>query len=198
VFLPEALQSLVIELQKLPGVGEKTALRFAFNLQQRGEEAMMALVKALRDVAEKVRPCPRCGFFAEGELCRFCSSPDRDRQILSVVETPADVIAIERAMDFKGLYHVLGGVISALRRTGPENLRVKELVERVKNEGVKEVIIVTSASAEGETTALYIKKALEGLDVKVTRPATGIPMGSSIEFLDALTLSRALRARKEL
>ena len=198
MFLPEALQSLVIELQKLPGVGEKTALRFAFNLQQRGEEAMMALVKALRDVAEKVRPCPRCGFFAEGELCRFCSSPDRDRQILSVVETPADVIAIERAMDFKGLYHVLGGVISALRRTGPENLRVKELVERVKNEGVKEVIIVTSASAEGETTALYIKKALEGLDVKVTRPATGIPMGSSIEFLDALTLSRALRARKEL
>jgi recombination protein RecR len=198
VFLPEALQSLIIELQKLPGVGEKTALRFAFNLQQRGEEAMMALVKALRDVAEKVRPCPRCGFFAEGELCKFCSSPDRDRQILSVVETPADVIAIERAMDFKGLYHVLGGVISALRRTGPENLRVKELVERVKNEGVKEVIIVTSASAEGETTALYIKKALEGLDVKVTRPATGIPMGSSIEFLDALTLSRALRARKEL
>ena len=198
MFLPEALQSLIIELQKLPGVGEKTALRFAFNLQQRGEEAMMALVKALRDVAEKVRPCPRCGFFAEGELCKFCSSPDRDRQILSVVETPADVIAIERAMDFKGLYHVLGGVISALRRTGPENLRVKELVERVKNEGVKEVIIVTSASAEGETTALYIKKALEGLDVKVTRPATGIPMGSSIEFLDALTLSRALRARKEL
>jgi recombination protein RecR len=198
VFLPEALQSLIIELQKLPGVGEKTALRFAFNLQQRGQEAMMALVKALRDVAEKVRPCPRCGFFAEGELCKFCSSPDRDRQILSVVETPADVIAIERAMDFKGLYHVLGGVISALRRTGPENLRVKELVERVKNEGVKEVIIVTSASAEGETTALYIKKALEGLDVKVTRPATGIPMGSSIEFLDALTLSRALRARKEL
>jgi recombination protein RecR len=189
---------LVIELQKLPGVGEKTALRFAFNLQQRGEEAMMALVKALGDVAEKVRPCPRCGFFAEGGLCRFCSSPDRDRQILSVVETPADVIAIERAMDFKGLYHVLGGVISALRRTGPENLRVKELVERVKNEGVKEVIIVTSASAEGETTALYIKKALENLDVKVTRPATGIPMGSSIEFLDALTLSRALRARKEL
>jgi len=198
VFLPEALQSLVIELQKLPGVGEKTALRFAFNLQQRGTEALMALVKALMDVAERVRPCSRCGFFAEGELCRFCSSPERDRTILSVVETPADVLAIERAMDFKGLYHVLGGVISALRRIGPENLRVSELVNRVKNEGIKEVIIITSASAEGETTALYIKKALEGLDVKVTRPATGIPMGSSIEFLDALTLSRALRARIEL
>lgn len=196
--LPAAVLNLVTELRKLPGVGEKTATRYVLSLMQRGPEAVTALGEALEGVARQVRPCVRCGFLADADLCGFCSDPSRDPTVVCVVEGIADLVSFEKVGEFRGGYHVLGGAISALRGVTPDRLRIEELVRRVREGGVREVIVATSADAEGETTALYVRKALESLDVRVTRPATGIPMGSSIEFLDAVTLMRALRGRKEL
>ena len=196
--LPVAVLALITELRKLPGVGEKTATRYVLNLMQRGPEGVAALGDTLAAVADQVRPCARCGFLADAELCGFCADPARDPSIVCVVEGIADLVAFEKVGEFRGTYHVLGGAISALRGVTPERLRIGDLVRRVQSDGVCEVIVATSADAEGETTALYVRKALEGLDVRVTRPATGIPMGSSIEFLDAVTLMRALRGRKDL
>lgn len=188
------------ELRKLPGVGEKTALRYVLHMLSGGMDRMTALSDALAQVIDTVRPCAQCGFPAEGELCSYCSNPARDHRSICVVESVGDLLAVERMGEFSGIYHILGGSVSALRGITPEKLRIPEFAERVQREGIREVIVATGADAEGETTALYIRKVLEGrgLDVRVTRPATGIPMGSSIEYLDGVTLMRALRARREL
>jgi len=196
--LPPSVQSLVSELRKLPGVGEKTAMRYVLQLLDRGPEGAGALSEALSDVTRNVHPCSRCGFPADEDLCTFCTDPGRDPAVICVVEGIADLVAVEKVGEFHGHYHVLGGSISALRGRTPDKLRLKELVARVDAGGVREVIVVTGADAEGETTALYVRKVLEGREVRVTRPATGIPMGSSIEFLDAVTLLRAIRGRKDL
>lgn len=196
--LPEPVQKLISELRRLPGVGEKTATRYVLFWLQRSPEAMQDLAERLAEVARSVRPCNVCGFVAEGERCNFCEDTTRDRGMVCVVEGVADVLAIERIGEYHGLYHVLGGAISALRGIGPDHLRVKGLLDRVAGSEVREVILATGADAEGETTALYLAKALGERGVRVTRPATGIPMGSSIEFLDAVTLMRALRGRKEI
>ncbi len=198
VGLPAAVLALVTELRKLPGVGEKTATRYVLSLMQRGPDGLAALGETLAVVAAQVRPCARCGFLADSDLCGFCADLSRDPTVVCVVEGIADLVSFEKVGEFKGAYHVLGGAISALRGITPDRLRIGELVRRVQEGEVREVIVATSADAEGETTALYVRKALEGLDVRVTRPATGIPMGSSIEFLDAVTLMRALRGRKDL
>ena len=196
--LPEPVINLINELRKLSGVGEKTAMRYVLNLMKRSPEGVRALGDTLYRLAEDVKPCSVCGFVSDGDLCDFCSDPARDGHQICVVEGVADVLALEKVGDFQGLYHVLGGAISALRGITPKKLRIGEIVQRVSDGDVREVILATGADAEGETTALYVRKMLEGLPVKVTRPATGIPMGSSIEFLDAVTLMRALRGRKEL
>lgn len=196
--LPKPVQRLVAQLTKLPGVGEKTATRYVLFWLRRQPEAMMELAQCLEEVSRTVRVCSDCGFLATEERCEICADEGRDKTTICVVETAADVIAVERAGEYRGLYHVLGGVISALRGVSPEQLPIDRLVERVRSGQVKEVILATGASAEGETTALYIAKVLAPCGVRITRPATGIPMGSSIEFLDALTLTRALRGRKEV
>lgn len=196
--LPAAVLTLIAELRKLPGVGEKTATRYVLSLMQRGPEGVEALERSLAEVAAQVRPCARCGFLADAELCGFCADSSRDASVVCVVEGIADLVSFEKIGEYRGSYHVLGGAISALRGTTPDRLRIGELVARVAGGGIREVIVATSADAEGETTALYVRKALEAQDVRVTRPATGIPMGSSIEFLDAVTLMRALRGRREL
>jgi len=196
--LPSAVVSLINELRKLPGVGEKTATRYVLNLMLRGPEGVAALSEALASVSAQVTPCRECGFLADGELCVLCLDELRDPSVICVIEGIADLVSFEKIGEFRGRYHILGGAISALRGIGPDKLRIAELVNRVKAGGIKEVIVATSADAEGETTALYIRKTLEPYGVRVTRPATGIPMGSSIEFLDAVTLMRALKGRKEL
>jgi recombination protein RecR len=196
--LPASVNGLIAELKKLPGVGEKTATRYVLHLLGRGRDAADALGTALSAVSTKVRPCPRCHFLADGDLCELCRDPGRDASVVCVVEGAPDLLAIEKMGEYRGSYHVLGGAISALRGVTPDRLRIRELVARVDAGGVAEVIVATGADAEGETTALYVRKALEGRAVRVTRPATGIPMGSSIEFLDSVTLLRALRGRKEL
>lgn len=198
--LPESIVRLAGELRKLPGVGEKTAVRYVLHMLSGGLERMSDLRDSLSSVIEKVRPCPLCGFPAEGDLCEFCSDSTRDRSSVCVVESVGDLLAVERMGEFGGVYHILGGCVSALRGITPEKLRIPEFADRVQRDGIREVIVATGADAEGETTALYIRKILEGrgLDVRVTRPATGIPMGSSIEYLDGVTLMRALRARRDL
>lgn len=158
----------------------------------------MDLAQRLVDVAATVRPCVVCGFLAQEERCSFCLDLTRDRGIVCVVEGVGDVLAIERVGDYHGLYHVLGGTLSALRGIGPDHLRVKGLMDRLESGEVREVILATGADAEGETTALYLAKVLGERGVRATRPATGIPMGSSIEYLDTVTLMRALRGRKEV
>jgi len=198
--LPESLLRLTGELRKLPGVGEKTALRYVLHMLSGGMERATDLSEALDAVISTVRPCPVCGFPAEGDVCSYCSDTSRDHMSVCVVESVGDLLAVERMGEFNGVYHILGGSVSALRGITPEKLRIPELAERVRDEGIREVIVATGADAEGETTALYIRRIMEsrGVNVRVTRPATGIPMGSSIEYLDGVTLMRALRARRDL
>lgn len=195
--LPPHVQMLIEELRKLPGVGEKTATRYTLYLLKKAV-ALQSLSTCLQDVANKIRPCSLCGFIAEDDICVICGDQTRDSSMVCVVEDIQDCLAIERVGEYRGLYHILGGVISPLRGITPEKLNIESLFSRVKKGDIKEIIVATSANAEGETTALYLKRVLSDLGVRITRPVIGIPMGSSIEYLDGITLMRALHGRREL
>ena len=192
-----AVDALITELARLPGIGRKTAQRLAFHLRQQSPEQAGKLADALRAVAERVRPCERCGDLPEDQPCDFCRDPRRDAALLCVVEDPAAVAVVDRATDFRGLYHVLGGRLSPLEGVGPEHLRLDELVRRV-DAGVREVILATNPSMEGEVTATYIQQLLAGRPVRVTRLARGLPMGGDLEYVDGVTLAHALVARQEV
>ncbi|MBT0664897.1 recombination mediator RecR [Geobacter pelophilus] len=186
---------LLLELKKLPGVGEKTALRLAFHLL-RSPGNMEALASSLRAVAENVHFCSVCFGITEDDPCSICSG-DRDDAVICVVEEPQDMLAIERCHAFRGRYHVLQGALSPLSGITPSQLRIAELLERLRNSQVREVIIATNFSVEGEATALYLGKILKDLGLKVTRLAHGIPLGSDIEYVDAATVQRAVEGRSE-
>ena len=196
--LPEALERLVQELSRLPGVGPKTAQRLAFHVLRIDRQRAEALAQAVIDVKERIGYCSRCYNIAEGELCALCSSGRRDSSLVCVVESPLDLIAIERTAEYQGLYHVLHGVISPIDGVGPEQIHVPQLVQRVREEGVSEVIIATNADIEGEATAVYLHRALAPLGVTVTRPAHGLPVGGDLEYADELTLARAMAGRRSL
>jgi recombination protein RecR len=198
VQLPEALERLVQELSRLPGVGPKTAQRLAFHVLRIDRQRAEALAQAVIDVKERIGYCSRCYNIAEGELCALCSSGRRDSSLVCVVESPLDLIAIERTAEYQGLYHVLHGVISPIDGVGPEQIHVPQLVQRVREEGVNEVIIATNADIEGEATAVYLHRALAPLGVTVTRPAHGLPVGGDLEYADELTLARAMAGRRSL
>jgi recombination protein RecR len=186
---------LLLELKKLPGVGEKTALRLAFHLLK-SPENMEALARSLSAVTANVRFCSVCFGITEHDPCVICSG-DRDDSVVCVVEEPQDMLAIERSHAFKGRYHVLQGALSPLSGVTPAQLRIAELLERLKQSGTKEVILATNFSVEGEATALYLGKILKDLGLKVTRLAHGIPLGSDIEYVDAATVQRAVEGRSE-
>lgn len=190
----EPLQRLIAEFTKLPSVGEKTASRYAYSLLNFSNEEIENLVCAIKDVKEKVHFCKVCGNYTENEVCEICQS--RDKKTICVVKEPRDILALEKVKDFKGVYHVLHGVISPMDGIGPENLKIKELLARL--DGVDEVIIATNPDIEGEATALYLAKLIKPLGIKVSRIARGLPEGSIIEFADEGTLSRALRSRIEI
>ncbi len=197
--LPAALEQLVAYLGRLPGVGEKSATRLALYLVGQIDSGFPnALGKSLLAVAERVHLCARCYNVAEGDLCPICADPTRDAALLCVVEGVPDLFAIESAHAFRGLYHVLHGVIAPLKGVGPDALRIPALVERARATGVREVIAATNADVEGEATAVYLAQKLRPLGIPVSRIATGIPMGSDLEFIDQLTLSRAIEGRKLL
>ncbi len=191
-------EKLVEELRKLPGVGRKTALRLAFYLLKESKENALELASAIREAKEGVKFCSICGNITEQDVCEICTSPSRDRNLLCVVEEPMDLYSLERADFYKGLYHVLGGALSPLDGIGPEQLRIRELVERIKEGSIKEVVIATNPDTEGEATALYISKILKPYNIKITRIATGIPMGSNIDYIDGITLSKAFKSRGEI
>jgi recombination protein RecR len=195
---PSALQRLVKELSKLPSVGEKTATRLAYHLVANDRGLARSLGEALKQAAETVRLCDRCFFLSEESLCSVCKSTSRDGTLLCVVEKPVDLVAIERVGEYKGIYHVLHGLWAPLRGQGPDSMKLKELMERVRTEPIKEVIIATSATVEGDATALYVGRLLAEVGVKATRPAQGIPKGGELEYADDVTLSRAFAARSTL
>jgi len=194
--LPEPLERLIQELSRLPGIGPKTAQRLAFHLLRVDRVRAEALSAALLDVKARIGYCERCYNIAEGPLCWICASPRRDGSVLCVVESAFDVLAIERTSEFSGLYFVLHGVISPIDGIGPEQIHVPQLLDRVRDEAISEVIIATDADIEGEATAVYLQRALLPLGTKVTRPAHGLPVGGDLEYADELTLARAMAGRR--
>ena len=193
-----AINNLIKELCRLPGVGNKTATRLAFYILKRPKHYAESLAQALLDVKDKVGFCSTCLNLAEHDPCEICSDARRDGSIICVVENPSDILAVEKTRQFKGKYHILHGTISPLDGVGPDDIKIEELVKRVKSSKVQEVIIATNASMEGETTALYLTKVLKPLQVKLTRIASGIPIGSELEYIDPSTLCRAFEARRQL
>jgi recombination protein RecR len=193
-----AIEELIVELAKLPGIGRKTAQRLTFHLLQQPPEQAGRLAAALVAVTERVRPCRECGDLTEEQPCSICQDPRRDVGLLCVVEEPSAVGVVERSAEFRGRYHVLGGRLSPLDGIGPEALRLDRLVQRVQEGGVREVILATNPSMEGEVTATYIQQLLAGLGVRVTRLARGLPMGGDLEYVDGVTLAHALVARQEI
>jgi recombination protein RecR len=195
--LPSSLLRLIEELQKLPGIGPKGAQRLAFHLLRTPRETTDRLIESIRDVKETITYCSVCHNITDVDPCAFCSSPDRDHRTICVVEEPANVGAIEKTRDFKGVYHVLMGALSPLQGVGPEDLKIKGLLARLSN-GVKEVILATNPNVEGEATALYLARLLKPLGVKVTRIAMGVPVGSDLDYTDEVTMHKALEGRREV
>jgi recombination protein RecR len=195
---PDPINRLVAQLAKLPGIGEKTAQRLAFHILRSPSEYAVELARALEELVEKVHLCPRCFSLTEAELCGFCTDARREDRVLCVVEGIADQMALERTREFKGRYHVLHGVLSPLDGVGPEQLRVKELLNRLGDGQVEEVIVATNPDIEGEATALYLMRLLKPMGIRVTRLAQGLPMGGDLEFADQATLAKALSGRREL
>lgn len=189
---------LIEELEKLPGIGHKTAQRLAFHILDLPAEKSEALANAIREAKLKTRYCSVCSNITETDPCSICSSAKRDHGIICVVEDPKDVIAMERVREFNGVYHVLHGVISPMEGIGPEDIRIKELLQRICDGNIREVIIATDPDVEGEATAMYISRLLKPIGIRITRIAHGIPVGGDLEYADEVTLAKALEGRREL
>ncbi len=195
--LPMALEELVVQLARLPGIGRKTAQRLAMYLMRGSREDAVAVAKAVVGVKDRITLCSVCGNMTEEDPCDYCRSPKRDRSVICVVEESGDILLLEATGQYHGLYHVLGGALSPLDGVGPDDLRLRELEKRVE-EGVKEVIVATNPNVEGDATALYIAKILKPLKIKVSRIARGVPVGSDLEHVDQVTLTRALEGRGDI
>ena len=194
----ESLDSLVTRLNRLPGVGIKSAQRLAFHIIAMPDEDVSALAEAITEAKRRIHFCPVCGNYTENELCGVCADPKRTAELLCVVESARDVLFMERIHEFRGRYHVLGGVLSPMDGVGPDQLRIRELLERVEKEGVREVIIATNPDVDGEATASYIAKLLKNGGVRVSRIAHGIPIGGNLEYVDEITLSKSIENRREM
>jgi recombination protein RecR len=202
---PAPLARLIQELSRLPGIGEKTAARLAFHLLKGKKEDVMNLADSIGKLRQEMGLCRHCFGFSEvnpqsGDetLCGICRNPRRERDTICVVEEPGDLIAVEKSQEFKGLYHVLHGTISPLDGVGPEALRIRELLDRIQNGSIREIIVATNPTMDGEATALYLSKVIKPLGVAVTRIARGLPMGGDLEYTDAVTLGKALEGRREI
>ena len=192
------LQKLLDELERLPGIGAKSAQRIAYWMMNTDSATVLRLADAIREVKSTVHFCNRCFNYAEGDLCEICQSGERDGSVVCVVSEPRDIAAIERTGVFTGLYHVLGGELAPMDGIGPDDLHIADLMQRLAAEDVREVILATNPNVEGETTAAYIARLLRPFDVTVTRLASGMPVGGELDFVDEVTLSRAIEARREL
>lgn len=197
-FYSRSLSKLIDELSRLPGIGRKTAQRLAFYIIDMPKEDVSNLSNAILEAKENLRYCTVCYNFTDGDLCNVCSDKTRDPSTICVVSDPRDVVAMEKTREYHGLYHVLHGVISPMDGVGPEDIKIKELLERIKNNDIKEIILATNPDIEGEATAMYIAKLIKPFGIKVTRIAHGVPVGGDLEYTDAVTLSRALEGRREM
>ncbi|MDX2153847.1 MAG: recombination mediator RecR [Bryobacteraceae bacterium] len=194
----EPLARLIQEVKRLPGIGQKSAQRIAFHILRAGREDVERLATALLDVKDRLGLCGECNNISDAELCPFCRDSDRDRSVLCVVEEPHNIVPVETTRTFNGLYHVLHGAISPLRGIGPEQLKIKSLVDRIAAGEVKEIILATNPTVEGEATAVYLSRLLKPLGLRVTRIAMGLPVGSDLEFADEVTMSKSLENRREM
>lgn len=192
------LAKLVGEFEKLPGIGPKSAQRLAFHVLRMSEENVQALATALIDVKQQIKLCPVCFNYTDQDICALCSDAKRDRTLLCVVAEPRDAVAIEKTNEYRGVYHVLGGVISPMDGVGPEMLRIRELVARISEQEIKEVVLATNPTIEGDTTSMYIAGLLKPLGVKVTRIAHGMPVGGDMDYADQATLIQAFQWRREI
>jgi len=193
-----AVENLIAQLTRLPGVGTRTAQRLAFHLLRVPRDEALALSDAIREAKERIRFCSECGNLTEQDVCEICQDARRDHTVICVVEQPADLISLERTREFRGVYHVLGGALSPLDGVEPENLRIAGLLQRVERDGVEEVVLATNPTMTGEATAAFIAERLRGRLVRVTRLASGLPVGSDLEYADEVTLGRALSGRREM
>ncbi|MBS4023252.1 MAG: recombination mediator RecR [Dethiobacter sp.] len=198
MYYPEQLARLIDALQKLPGVGPKTAQRLALFVLKLPREEVVSMARALVEARDKTCYCKTCGNFSSGDLCLICRDTRRDIKTICVVQDARDVMAMEKTREFKGVYHVLGGAISPMDGIGPDQLRIRELLERVKEGRISELILATNPNVEGEATALYVSRVVKQLGVRVTRIAHGLSVGTDLEYVDEVTLSRALEGRREL
>ena len=194
----ECVRKLIDSLKKLPGVGEKSAERMAFSIMNFSSDSLLDFSQSLIDINEKLKKCPICNNITDRDICYICSDESRNNNTIFVVEKPKDIVLFEKIGNYNGRYHVLGGLISPLEGIGPEDINLSGLIDRVKNSSVEEVIIVLKPSIEGETTTQYIKKILENYNVKVSKIATGIPIGTEIEYIDTMTLEMAFEERKDI
>ncbi len=194
----EPITRLVEQLRKLPGIGQKTAQRLAFHILRRPSEDAFALAEAIRDAKEKIRQCSVCNNITDTDPCLYCTGASRDRKVICVVEEPHNIVAVEKTRTFSGMYHVLGGALSPIQGIGPDQLKIRSLIERLKAGTVEEIIIATNPTAEGEATAVYLSKLLKPLGVRVTRIGMGIPVGSDLEYADEITMLKAMEGRREL
>lgn len=196
--LPDPLTRLVEQLQKLPGIGAKSAQRLAFYVLKNPREDAERLIEAIRDVKDRVTYCSNCNNITDADPCAFCTSSSRDQRVICVVEEPQNVNVVEKTREFRGVYHVLMGALSPLQGVGPDDLKIKGLLTRVGTGAVDEVILATNPTVEGEATALYLARLLKPLGVRVTRIAMGIPVGSDLEYADEVTMTRAMEGRRDL
>jgi recombination protein RecR len=194
----EPMARLIEELKKLPGVGNKSAQRLAFHILRSSEDDATLLADAVRDVKAKLRLCSICNNITDVDPCTYCSNPTRNQQLICVVEEPTNIAAVEKTRHFNGVYHVLHGTLSPLHGVGPEHLRINNLLKRIGKGGTEEVILATNPTVEGEATATYLSKLLKNEGVRVTRIATGVPVGSDIEYADEVTMQKAMEGRREL
>jgi recombination protein RecR len=197
-YYPPPLVRLIKDLSKLPGVGEKTATRLALHILRSPYDAAKGLSQSILEVKDKVRLCSVCFGLADTDPCRLCVNPNRDRSAVCVVEQPSDLVALERSGAFKGLYHVLHGALSPMNGIGPDDLKIKELISRVANNEIQELVLATNTNVEGEATASYLVQCLKAYPVRVTRIASGVPMGSDLKYLDEVTIKRAMERRENL
>ena len=195
---PNAMERLTEQFARLPGIGGKTAQRLAFYLLSQPDEEAFAFADAIVEAKKTIHTCPVCQNLTDASLCPICSDPERDHRVICVVAEPKDVAAMERAREYKGLYHVLHGVISPLNHVGPNDIRIRELLTRLADGSVREIIMATNPDTEGEATAMYLSRLLRPMEIRVTRLAYGIPAGSQLEYADEITLLRALEGRREL
>ncbi|MBW8382286.1 MAG: recombination mediator RecR [Youngiibacter sp.] len=196
-FYPIAIEKLIEEFAKLPGIGYKTAQRLTLHVLNLPQEEVREFAEALVKARGTIKYCSTCGNFTDKDPCAICSNPSRDHDTICVIEQPKDIMSLERVREFNGVYHVLHGTISPMAGRGPEDIRIKELVRRMSG-SIKEVIVATNPTIEGEATAMYISRVLKPLEVKVTRIASGMPVGGDLEYADEVTLSKAMEGRKEI